>query len=242
MTTSIFPQIMAMFAQLLPAFILVFSFYGFSRALAAKLMGDHTAQHEGFLTLNPAAHIDIFGMLITLAIFVVVNTLISGGLAFPIIIAILILIGARWRKIVPINEEMFRHHRLGILATTLAGPIGSFFLTFLSCVAIRFFPIQAVSAPVGKTVTQLLGTITELSAFWGVLELIPFPPFDGGRLLQVVLPRSKEWIIEWFEIYGVFVFLALIILPGVSTIFIGGLHTLATIVKLIALKIAFIGA
>ena len=68
---------------------------------AADRLGDHTARDAGRLTLNPMAHLDLFGSLA------------------------LVLFGFGWAKPVPINPSRMRKPRSGLVLTALAGPFSN---------------------------------------------------------------------------------------------------------------------
>ena len=68
--------LIALFAVILIAIVISLSFHEFGHAATAKLFGDDTAQKAGRLTLNPAAHIDPVGLLMT--------ALIGFGYARPV--------------------------------------------------------------------------------------------------------------------------------------------------------------
>ena len=48
----------------LPIFILSLSIHEFAHAWSAWKLGDDTASREGRLTLNPLAHVDLFGTIL----------------------------------------------------------------------------------------------------------------------------------------------------------------------------------
>ena len=52
----------------IPGMILFFSFRGFFQAWVAKKLGDHLPERDGFLTMNPKAHINIFGFIMLLLV------------------------------------------------------------------------------------------------------------------------------------------------------------------------------
>ena len=72
-------EVIESIVTLFMAYLVVVSVSGAFRALAAKISGDNTAKHAGFLTLNPLPHIDVIGVFV------------------------LFLVGFGWGRHVPIN-------------------------------------------------------------------------------------------------------------------------------------------
>lgn len=206
-------------ALLFPAFLMVFTFRGFFRALAARWAGDETAYNEGFLTLNPLAHVDLYGMIIVLFVLFFIGGIFPGPATRPLLFVMLILVGVRWSIPVPIDESNFKNYKLGVLSTTLAGPMGCFMLAFLGLLAIHIFPTTMFPDYVFLTILKVFSLMADLAIFWGVIDLLPLPPFDGSRLLPFIFPPSMHDVLAWLEEYSLFIFLFLFFVPGVSDYF-----------------------
>ena len=82
---------------------------------AAYRMGDPTAAYSKRLTLNPLAHVDLFGSIILPLILVFTSPVVLG-----------------WAKPVPINPYHFRNLKKGIMIVGAAGPLTNFALALLS--------------------------------------------------------------------------------------------------------------
>ncbi|MCF7800202.1 site-2 protease family protein [Candidatus Babeliales bacterium] len=227
-------------AIIFPAFLFVFTVRGFFKALAAKIMGDDTVQQEGFLSLNPLVHIDFFGLITTLFIFILLSIfLLDGAFSRSMLIIFLVLLGVRWTIPVDINESNFKNYTLGVILTTLSGSIGSFFLALVFLYLFKYFPFKFFPNYVFLTFSEIFGATIELAVFFGVLDLIPIPPFSGGRLLEFILPKSWHNIITWLHEYSVYILLALFILPGISEIFFSLIYLLSFFVKRFLLFLVF---
>ena len=98
----------------IPALLWALSFHEFCHGLAARLVGDPTAERYGRLTLNPLAHFDIVGTLM------------------------LLFVGFGWAKPVPINTRYFRHPRRDLIIVSLAGVAGNILTAILSVLFLRF--------------------------------------------------------------------------------------------------------
>jgi Zn-dependent protease len=155
------------------------------------------------------------------------------------LIIFLVLLGVRWTNPVIINENNFKNYTLGVIFTTISGALGSFFLALVFLYIFKYFPVQIFPNYVFLTFSEIFGATIELAVFFGVLDLIPIPPFDGGRLLEFVLPRSWHNVITWLHDYSIYILLALFILPGVSDIFFSFIYLLSFFIKRILFFLVF---
>jgi len=213
-------------AVLFPAFLFVFTARGFFRALVAKLMGDDTAQREGFLTLNPVAHVDVLGLCVVFFVIFFLGALFGGGFPRAMLYIVLIFMGVRWTHVVPFDERNFRRLKLGAILTILSGSIGCFSLVYLFLYLFKYMPFFHLSLAAYKSLNGIVLSVISLAAYFGVLDLLPIPPFNGGRLLQFILPYSKQHIVAWLEEYSMFILIALFVLPVVSDAFFGMISVL----------------
>jgi len=200
-------------AVLFPAFLFVFTCKGFMRALVAKWMGDETAYHEGFVSLNPMAHINVAMLSIMLFALFVLGALLRGIIPMQWLWFALIFMGVRWIYPVPLRARNLRNVKWGGILTILAGPLGCFLLALFFLYLMHYTPFATLPVGVGKGLMQLYGTTIHLSVFFGVFSMIPLPPFDGGRILEFALPYSKQWIVSWLEQYAMIILLGIIFLP-----------------------------
>lgn len=142
-----------------------------AHAITAHKLGDDTPDREGRVTLNPVAHMDLFGSVIfpLLCIFVL-----PGGLLFG------------WGKPVNIDITNFRHRRRDEILTTLAGPGSNLALALFAAIAggilFRYEPRTA------ELFVQLIG----INVLLAVFNLIPLPPLDGGRVMRHIAGMTEE--------------------------------------------------
>jgi Zn-dependent protease len=226
-------------AVLLPVFLLVFTWRGFFRAAIAKLMGDDTAQREGFLTLNPLAHVELVGLLVLMVVFFLMGVLFTGTLSRALLLIFWVIFGLRWTVPMPLDETRFWNYRLGGVMTALSGSLGNFTLAFL------LVPILKVVLNVGLptyaflTLIEIIKNVIDIALFFGVLDLIPVPPFSGGRMLTYILPPSVQYITEWLERYSFIIFLVLFFFPVISDIFLGSVIISAGLIKKLMFSLFF---
>lgn len=226
-------------AIIFPVFLIIFTWRGFFQALIAKLMGDDTAQQDGFLTLNPLVHVDLFGILAMIGIFFVLGGLFSSVLPWSVLLIIILVLGVRWTIPVPIDESKFKNYRLGGICTALSGSTANFVLAFFGVALLKVFLSQTLPGYALKTVTQIFGTLIDISLYFGVLGLIPIPPFYGGKVLHYLLPHNAQYIVEWLEEHSLFIFLVLFLAPGVSDIFFGTIFNITFFIKSLMFRVFF---
>ena len=155
----------------------------------AFLLGDPTAKHAHRLTLNPLAHLDIFGSIILPVVLVLTNNVPFG-----------------WAKPVPFNPAYFRDPRRGIMLVGAAGPAINFVAAVLSAVIFRLV------APLPHLVAGFLVFFCVINVILGVLNLIPIPPLDGSRVVLGLLPDDLARNYLKIEPFGFILILALLYL------------------------------
>jgi Zn-dependent protease len=178
------------FVAFVVALAIAFTLHEFSHAAAAVAQGDQTPRAQGRLSLNPARHIEPVG-------------------------ALLILIaGIGWARPVEFMPSRLRLGRVGAVLVALVGPIANFVLAFVAAILIR------VGDEGGWLYSGswdiFLGVFFQLNVVLGVFNLLPIPPLDGSRLLSILLPPSMHGILEFLERYGVFILLAILLIPALT--------------------------
>ncbi len=158
---------MAIFDTIFIIAVLVFSVvvHEVMHGVAADKLGDPTARLSGRLTLNPIPHIDILGSIIVpvLASFT--------GYYFG------------WAKPVPVNPYNFKRLReWGEAITAAAGPLSNLAIAALCGITIRL--------GASPELAELLFYVVVINCSLFILNMIPFPPLDGSKVLSAFLPGS----------------------------------------------------
>jgi Zn-dependent protease len=187
--------------------LVAITFHEVSHGFVAYRLGDPTAKMLGRLTLNPIAHIDIFGTIL-LPLIVVIST--NGQFVFG------------YAKPVPINPMNFKNPRQGMAISAAAGPVTNIILAFVSMVLLKLIimPLAAVSPEsVADTVLRPLAMIFTSSVVINVVlasfNMIPIPPLDGGRVLAGLLPTTHANTFDRIEPYG-FIIVIVLIYTGIA--------------------------
>lgn len=163
----------------------------------ASKLGDTTALMMGRLTLNPLKHIDLVGTILVPLMFLVI-----GGFMFG------------WAKPVPVNWLNLKHPRRDMAIVALAGPFSNFLMA-LGWAGIAKLALSFVNAyPLLEFFVYMGQAGIAINLMLGILNLIPIPPLDGGRVLAGMLPPSLGYQLEKLEPFG-FMILILLIFTGV---------------------------
>ncbi|GAB4489796.1 MAG: site-2 protease family protein [Thermodesulfovibrionales bacterium] len=194
----------------LPVLIAI-TFHEVSHGYVAYRLGDQTAKMLGRLTLNPIAHIDIFGTVIMPVMLLILT---NGQFVFG------------YAKPVPINPMNFRKPRQGMALSAAAGPVTNILLALASFILARFIlaPLSIISpAEVTEAVIKPLLMIFSASIVMNVVlacfNMIPIPPLDGGRVLAGLLPSKQAISFSKIEPFG-FIIVLLLIYTGIANLFI----------------------
>jgi Zn-dependent protease len=182
---------------LLIALVLSLTLHEFAHALMGHYLGDDTAQRQGRLTLNPAAHIDPMMTLLLPLLLIVAHSPVVFGAAKP----------------VPFNPWAVRYGKWGAALVALAGPATNLLLAIFFAGCLRFIPLPASSY-------QLFVDIIQVNTAFFVFNLIPFPPLDGSRVLYAVAPPALRDVMDRIERAGIVVIFLILFLafPVISPI------------------------
>jgi len=159
----------------------------------ALKLGDRTALMLGRLTLNPIKHIDPVGTLLVPAIMLMV-----GGFVFG------------WAKPVPVTWENLRNPKRDMTLVALAGPMANLLMVFFWAGIMKIGILLANTSPwLAQPMVYMAVAGVFINTILMVLNLIPLPPLDGGRIVTGLLPGPLSWKFSRIEPYG---FLILLIL------------------------------
>ena len=169
---------------------------------AARHFGDPTAWNAGRISLNPLRHIDPFGTLLVPALILVSSYLVAGSA---------MLFG--WAKPVPVNFGRLRHPKRDMLWVAAAGPAVNLLMAIGWAAMFKLdtlIPRNAYTLPLA----EMSRTGVDVNLVLMVLNLLPLPPLDGGRIAVSLLPHSLAWKFAQLERWG-FPILLLLMFTGI---------------------------
>ena len=166
--------------------------------------GDPTAARMGRLTLNPIAHIDLFG-----SILIPLLLIISGA---PFLFG--------YAKPVPVNFNNLRNPKRDMVWVAAAGPAMNLLLALGAIIFLKIMiPLFGASGHSGQP-SLLLDFIAPLALMarnaviinvvLAVFNAFPLPPLDGGRILVGLLPEPHSSTVARIEPLGFLILFVLL--------------------------------
>ena len=172
--------------------VIAIVFHEVSHGLVANALGDPTAKQRGRLSLNPIRHVDPLGTVVLPMLLAI-----SGAPVFG------------WAKPVPVVARRLRNPRFHMILVALAGPGMNLLLALVAAMMIAALVALAPSGIGWAFVGQNLLNFMAINIFLAVFNLIPLPPFDGGHIVEGLLPPAPATQYRKLRRYG---FLLLIVL------------------------------
>lgn len=155
---------------------------------AALHYGDHTAEYQGRLTLNPLKHLDPYGSVILPLLLVLTHA--------PFLIG--------WAKPVPYNPENFApaERKIATLWVASAGILANLAIAVFFSLIIR---LTLATSIIPASIIPLAGVIVLLNIVLAVFNLMPIPPLDGSKIFFSFGGRKMMQVERFFEKYSIFV-------------------------------------
>jgi Zn-dependent protease len=158
--------------------------------MALKL-GDKTAMMLGRLTLNPFKHIDPLGTILIPGLMYMLAGFMFG-----------------WAKPVPVTWQNLRQPKRDMVFVAAAGPMSNLLMALLWALAIRA-GLALGDAGLALVFMGVAGIF--INTILMVLNLLPLPPLDGGRVMTGLLPGPLAYKFSLIEPYGFFILVGLLV-------------------------------
>ena len=168
-----------------PVILFSLTLHEYFHAWMAYRFGDDTAARMGRLTLNPLAHLDLFGTIV----------MVLSGFRFG------------WAKPVPVNPMNLQNPRVADFWISAAGPLSN-----LALAAVAGLIFRATSAP--EVAQQIMVATVVINVTLAFFNLIPLFPLDGSHILRNLLPREAESAMNRFDQFAPYI-LMIIVVSGV---------------------------
>ena len=179
------------FLYFLPALLISLSIHEFAHSFIAYKLGDKSQKALGRMTLNPLAHIDLWGF-VCIALF-----------------------GFGWGKPVIVDDRNFKNRSRDNMLVALAGPMSNILLSIVFTIILKILMVigvvdLAVSTTSGNVLTNMLVLSIQFNVIFGIFNMLPIPPFDGSKVLFYFLPGKYKEIMYVLERYSFIIILVLV--------------------------------
>ncbi len=177
-------------------FVMSMCLRAWGQAFVADVMGDPLPRLQGRVTLNPFAHMDLFGSVL-FPLMSLFWPILIGGMRMPL------FAWSRPIELALMNAKTRVRDEVCVAAT---GP----------CMHLALCLVWAVAGGLlGRHWPHLIGLVLiglQINATLAFFNLLPLPPFDGGTLMRYAV-RMKDETYQAMARYSLLIFLVLISVP-----------------------------
>jgi Zn-dependent protease len=180
--------------------VIAIVFHEVAHGWVALWLGDPTAKLLRRLSFNPVRHVDPIGTVVLPMVLAV-----SGAPIFG------------WAKPVPVIAQRLRNPRFHMVLVALAGPGMNLLLALVAAALIALLVAVGVQGIGWAFVGQNLLNFLAINIFLALFNLLPIPPFDGGHVVQGLLPRPVA--IQYAKLHRVsllVLIVLLLVLPAID--------------------------
>ena len=196
-------NIIGQIAVWLVPLVIAIVFHEVAHGRVARWLGDPTAEERGRLSFNPIKHVDPFGTVILPLILAVTH----AGAIFG------------WAKPVPVDYRRLKNPRRDMVLVSLAGPGMNLLLALIgTAILAATFAIGVGKAnSISDLVVMNTLNFLRINIFLAIFNLIPLPPFDGGHVVEGLLPPALAQQFSKIGRFSLIVFvMLLLVLPALS--------------------------
>lgn len=180
----------------------------------ARSLGDSTAAMLGRLTLNPFKHIDPIGTVAVPALLLIVSSLTPGP---PFVFG--------WAKPVPVNTRNLRRPQRDMAIVAVAGPAANLLMAIGWALLVKLGLSLDHAYSTAMVYMGMAGIAINVLLL--VLNMLPLPPLDGGRVVAGFMSPRMAYYFERIEPYGLLILLVLLFTGILGTI-LGPLYSFVT--------------
>lgn len=182
--------------------LLAITLHEAAHGFVAHRLGDDTAWLLGRVSLNPFKHIDPFGTVLLPALLLFLHSPFLFGYAKP----------------VPVKFSALRNPRHDMVLVAGAGPATNLLLALAAALLIHI--VGLLPEGIDRWILANLRNAIVINVVLAIFNMIPLPPFDGGRVAVGLLPDSLARPLASLERHGMLIMVGLLfILPMIGTQF-----------------------
>lgn len=167
----------------------------------ARYLGDNTAAQQGRLSLNPLKHIDPVGTVLVPGVL-----LLLGGFLFG------------WAKPVPVDYRNLKNPKKDMALVAIAGPAVNLAMALGWALLLKVSLGQPHEEGLWLGLAQMGIAGITINLILMVLNLLPMPPLDGGRVAVGLLPMKPAMALSKIEPYGMVILIVLMFTGVLSKI------------------------
>lgn len=178
--------------------LLAITLHEAAHGFAARYFGDFTADRAGRISLNPLRHIDPIGTVVVPLMILLVS---GGDFLFG------------WAKPVPVDFSALRNPKKNMFWVAAAGPLANLAMACTWAILLKLswtLPLNPYTLPLAEM--SKIGIAINVVLM--VLNLLPLPPLDGGRIAVSLLPTPLAARFAQLERWG-FPILLLLLFTGI---------------------------
>lgn len=168
----------------------------------ACYLGDDTARQTGRLSLNPLKHVDPVGSIVIPAFLLWFSGFVFG-----------------WAKPVPVNQKNLNSPRRDMILVAAAGPFANLIMSVMWALFMKLgYELSATYPELGSGLIYMGAAGVFINSAVMMLNLLPFPPLDGGRIMIGLLPDRFSRVLRKVEPWGFAILLVMIVTGLVAKI------------------------
>ena len=177
---------------MIPILLFSIAVHECSHAFTAYKLGDRSQKLQGRMTLDPLVHMDLLGFIS------------------------IMLVGFGWGKPVYVDDSNFKNKSRDNMLVSLAGPLSNLILAVIFTIIFKILIMANIielvsSTQIGSIIFKMLMLSIQFNVIFAVFNMLPFPPFDGSKVLLHFLPYKAKNVMYNLEKYSFYIIMILFV-------------------------------